>query len=326
MRRRDFIALLSGAVTAWPLAVRTQQLSIPVIGFLHSGVRDLFTGEVAGFHQGLNEAGYVEGKNVAIDFRWANNQIELLPALADGLVRRRVAVIFAAGGALPPREAKAATSTIPVVFAFGDDPMQHGLVASWNRPGGNVTGVTTFSGELAAKRFQLLCELVPQATTIAYIFDPRAVTAEQQTSRVLAAAGALGRQVITLEARSEGDFDAAFATLLQRQADALFVGPYPLFYANRDKILTLAARHKIPAMYSDRAYTMNGGLMSYGSSFAGNYRRGAVYVGNILKGAKPADLPVQQATKFELVINLTTVKALGLTVPRHLRVLADLID
>jgi putative tryptophan/tyrosine transport system substrate-binding protein len=317
MRRRDLVILLSAAA-GWPLVARAQGPTNPVIGFLHSGVRDQFTDTVARFHQGLNEAGYVVDRDVTIEYRWANNDFGRLPALAADLVRSQVAVIFAAGGAIPPREAKAATSTIPVVFAFGDDPMQHGLVASWSRPGGNITGVTTFTGELASKRFDLLCKLVPKASTIAYIFDPRAVTAQEQTRKVLAAAQASQRQLVVLEASSVYEFEPAFASLIQRGAEALFVGPYPVFYGNRNKVLALAAHHKIPAIYSDRAYTVNGGLMSYGANFVENYRRGAVYVGKILKGTKPADLPVQQPTEFELIINLKTAGALGLGVPRIL--------
>jgi putative ABC transport system substrate-binding protein len=230
-----------------------------------------------------------------------------------------VAVIFAAGGAIPPREAKAATSKIPIVFAFGDDPMQHGLVASWSRPGGNITGVTTFSGELASKRFELLCRLVPKASTIGYIFDPRAVTAVDHTNRVLAAARVLERNVIALEVSKDRSLDQAFATLIQRQAEAVFIGPYPVFYGNRQRVVALAAHYKLPAIYSDRAYTESGGLMSYGASFASNYRKGAA---KILDGAAPADLPVQQPTEFELIINLKTAKLLRLNVPRMLLVAA----
>jgi putative ABC transport system substrate-binding protein len=295
---------------------------MPVIGFLHSGSRDQFADALAGFYQGLGETGYVEGRNVMIEYRWAENELARLPELAAELVRREVAVIFAAGGAIPPREAKAATSKIPIVFAFGDDPMQHGLVASWSRPGGNVTGVTTFSGELASKRFELLCRLVPKASTIGYIFDPRAVTAEDHTNRVLAAARVLERNVVALEVSKGRSLEQAFATLVQRQAEALFVGPYPIFYGNRLRVVALAAHYKIPAIYSDRAYTESGGLMSYGGSFASNYRKGAAYVAKILGGSAPADLPVQQPTEFELVINLKTAKLLRLDVSRMLLVAA----
>jgi len=320
MRRRDFVMLLGGAATGWPLAARAQQL--PVVGFLHSGARDQFSDAMAGFYQGLNEAGFFEGRNVAIEYRWAENELARLPGLAAELVRRQVSVIFAAGGAIPPREAKAATSTIPVVFAFGDDPMTHGLVASWSRPGGNVTGVTTFSGELASKRFELLCTLVPKAWRIGYIFDPRAVTAEDHANRVLAAARVLERNVIALEVSKDRSLEQAFATLSQRQAEALFVGPYPIFYGNRQKVVALAAHYKLPAIYSDRAYTEMGGLMSYGTSFESNYRNGAAYVAKILKGATPADLPVQQPTELELIINLRTAGLLSLNVPRMLLVAA----
>jgi putative ABC transport system substrate-binding protein len=323
MRRRDFVTLLGGAVFAWPNGALAQRPATPVIGFLHYGRPELFTDVVTAFRYGLREAGYVEGENVAIEFRWANNQPEALDELARDLVRLNVAVIFASGSPLPTHAAKAATSMIPIVFAFGDDPVQHGLVAGWGRPGGNITGVTTFSGELTPKRFELLCELVPQATTVAFMLDPRAVTAKWQTNRVLEAARALQRQVIVLEVRSEHDIEAAFAILIQRLVSALLVGPYPLFIANREKILALAAHHKVPAMYSDRLYTLNGGLVSYGASFADNYRQGAHYIGQILNGAKPADLPVQQHTKFNLVINLKTAKALGLEIPPTLLAIAD---
>jgi ABC-type uncharacterized transport system substrate-binding protein len=322
MRRRDLVIVLGGVATGWPLPALAQQSAMPVIGFLHSGARNQFTEAMAGFHLGLGEAGYVEGRNVVIEYRWAENEFARLPELAAELVRRRVSVIFAAGGAIPPREAKAATSTIPVVFAFGDDPMMHGLVASWNRPGGNVTGVTTFSGELASKRFELLCWLVPKALTIGYIFDPRAVTAEDQTNRVLAAARALEREVVVVAVSNVLNLEQAFATLIQSQAEALFVGPYPIFYGNRERVVALAAHYKVPAIYSDQAYTQSGGLMSYGGSFVSNYRKGAAYVAKILSGAAPADLPVQQPTEFELIINLKTAKLLRLNVPRTLLVAA----
>jgi putative ABC transport system substrate-binding protein len=322
MRRRDLVIFLGGAATGWPLAALAQQPVMPVIGFLHSGARDQYTDAMAAFHQGLGETGYVAGRNVTIEYRWAENELARLPELAADLVRRQVAVIFAAGGAIPPREAKAATSKIPIVFAFGDDPMRHGLVASWSRPGGNTTGVTTFSGELTSKRFDLLCRLVPKASTIGYIFDPRAVTAEENTNSVLAAARVLKRKVIVLEVSKDRSLEQAFATIIQNQAEALFVGPYPIFYGNRQRVVALAAHHKIPTIYSDRAYTESGGLMSYGASFASNYRKGAAYVAKILDGATPAELPVQQPTEFELIINLTTAKLLGLNVPRMLLVAA----
>jgi putative tryptophan/tyrosine transport system substrate-binding protein len=322
MRRRDFVILLGGAATGWPLAALAQQPVMPVIGVLHSGARDQFTDVMASFRQGLRETGYVEGQNVTIEYRWADNELARLPGLAAELVQRQVAVIFAAGGAIPPRKAKAATKDIPIVFAFGDDPMRHGLVASWSRPGGNVTGVTTFSGELTAKRFDLLCRLVPNASTIGYIFDPRAVTAEENTNQVLAAASALKRKVIALDVSKDRSLEQAFATLIQNRAEALFVGPYPLFFGNRERVVALAAQNRIPTIYSDRAYAESGGLMSYGASFAGNYRNGAVYVAKILNGAMPADLPVQQANQFELTINLKTAKLLDVNVPRMLLVAA----
>jgi putative ABC transport system substrate-binding protein len=268
------------------------------------------------FHRGLSQGGYVEGQNVTLEYRWANNRVDQLPALAADLVRRRVDVIFAGGGALPPLATKAATSTIPVVFAFGGDPVAYGLVASWNRPGGNITGATFMTGDLASKRFQLLTELVPKAKTIAYIFDPRAVTAVEQTQTVIAAARSFRRDVLPLGVSSPADLGPVVATFEQGRADALFVGPYPVFYAYREDLLKLAERHKVPALYPDSIFVSNGGLMSYGASTRENFRQGGDYVARILKGAQPADTPVQQPTKIELVLNLSTVKALGLTIPR----------
>jgi ABC-type uncharacterized transport system substrate-binding protein len=316
MRRRDFL-VLAGAAGAVPVAVRAQKL--PTVGFLHSGAADRARDMLDYFHQGLSQGGYVEGQNVTLEYRWANNRVDQLPALAADLVRHQVDVIFAGGGALPPRAAKAATSTIPIVFAFGDDPVAHGLVASWNRPGGNVTGTTFMTGELASKRFELLTEFVPKTKTIAYIFDPRAVTAGLQTQSVIAAGRTFKRDVLALEVRSPADLEPAFAVFDQGRADALFVGPYPLFYAYLQDILKRAERHKVPALYPDSIFVSNGGLMSYGASARQNFRQGGDYVARILKGARPADTPVQQPTKIELVVNLSTVKALGLTIPRIIR-------
>jgi putative ABC transport system substrate-binding protein len=309
LKRREFIALFGGAATAWPLAVRAQQPAMPVIGFLHPGKPDGYTRVVAGLREGLKEAGFVEGQNMVIEFRWANDHVERLPALAADLVRNQVAAIVAGGGAASALAAKAATSTIPIILPFGADPIKLGLVASLNRPGGNVTG--------------LLCEAVPQAAMIAFLTDPRDPTAEEQGSDIVAAARALGRQMIVLEARSDRDFEAAFATLIERRAGALVIGSYPLFTSNRAKLLGLEARHKIPAIHHYREFAVDGGLMSYGASFADAFRLGGVYVGQILKGAKPADLPFQQSAKFELVINLKTAKALGLKIPITLQVAAD---
>jgi putative tryptophan/tyrosine transport system substrate-binding protein len=325
--RRDFTALIWGTAAALPCGAFAQRSAMPVIGFLHSGPRDSYVDMVTEFRRGLGEIGYVEGRNVVIEFRWANNQIDQLPALATDLVDRRVSVIFASGGPLPAHAAKAATgkspTEIPIVFAIGDDPIWHGLVASWNHPGGNITGVTTLSGELTSKRFELLSEFVPQATVVGYFFDPRARTAELLANQIREVAGGFSRQVFTLKVSSGSDIEGAFAQLAQQMVDALFVGPYPIFSANRDKILRLAARYKIPTMYPDRAYVLNGGLMSYGGSIAETYHSGGVYVGKVLAGATPADLPIQQLTRYELVINLTTAKALGLAVPRKLLLGAD---
>jgi putative ABC transport system substrate-binding protein len=319
MRRREFVGLVGGAA-AWPLAVRAQQPAMPVIGFLHSGLPAAYAPMVIGFRQGLDKAGYVEGRNLAIEYRWANNQQEQLPALAADLVRHRVAVIFAAPNTNAARAAKVATATIPIVIAMGADPVYNGLVASLNRPGGNVTGVTFITAELASKRLELLCELVPQVTTVAFLSDPQGPTNEGLT---LAAARALGRQVIVLKARSDGNFEEAFAALVKRQAGALIVDSSALFTSNRDRLLVLAARHKIPTMYHAREFPENGGLMSYGANLVDSLRQGGFYVGRILKGDKPADLPVMRPTKFELVINLKVAKTLGLDVPTATLLRAD---
>jgi putative ABC transport system substrate-binding protein len=322
MKRRDFITLLGGAA-AWPLAAGAQNPATPVIGFLHSLSPDERT--VAQFRRGLEEAGYVDGQNVAIEFRWANGQLARLPELAADLVRRRVAVIVASGAVGSALAAKAATSTIPIVVAGGADPVKSGLVASLNRPGGNVTGVTSILNELAGKRLGLLSEFVPQATTFGYLVGGGGGGAdgrEQNTSDLLAAARAHGWQVIVAEYRRvDGGLEAAFATLVQRQVSGLVVSAFPIAFSNRQNILMLAARHKIPAIYPQQVYAREGGLMSY---FGTSIRQVALnYVSKILKGANPADLPVQQPTEFRLVINLKTAKTLGLTVPPTLLAIAD---
>ena len=270
MNRRAVITLLGGAA-AWPLAARAQQPVIPVIGFLHSQASDGYTVALAGFHQSLKEAGYVEGQNVAIEYRWANDQLDRLPALAADLVGQRVAVIVAGGGPPATLAAKSATTNIPIVLVTGSDPVSLGLIASLNRPGGNITGVTFVTSILAGKRLDLLRELVPQARTVAYLSDPRF---ESATDEVLAAAGMLGLEIIVVEARSVGDFDAAFANLVQRRVAALVVGAQPLFTSNRDNLVALAARHKIPAIYQNRDYALDGGLMSYGASQEDAFRFG----------------------------------------------------
>jgi putative tryptophan/tyrosine transport system substrate-binding protein len=324
VKRREFIALLGGAA-AWPLAARAQQPALPVIGFLHAGSLAVNRHNVAAFHEGLAEAGYVEGRNVAIEFRWANNQPDQLRALAANLVGLRPAVIVAAGSLLSALEAKSATSMIPIVLAGAAfDPIKQGLVASLNRPGGNVTGLTVLGTELLGKRLELLSQMVPQATRVAFLAGPsRSRMFEEQTSEIREAAQALGREIIVLEGRSDFEFETAFETLVQRGAGALLVGVFPWLHEGRRKILTLAAYHKIPAMYPFSVYTFDGGLMSYGVG-RGTFRQvGFHYVGQILKGAKPNDLPVQQPNKFEFVINLKTARTLGIDVPDQLLALAD---
>jgi ABC-type uncharacterized transport system substrate-binding protein len=318
MRRREFIAGLAGAA-AWPLAARPQQATMPVIGYLSFGTPSGGVGGVTAFLQGLAAAGYVEGRDVAIEFRWANNQGWRLPPLAEELVQRQVAVIVALDGGPSALAAKAATSTIPILFLLGADPIKFGLVA-----GGNMTGLTALSSALTGKRLDLLREIAPQATTVAYLTDPRAQNSEEATKAMLAAARTLGRQAMILEARSEFDIDAAFATLVERGAGALVVGPHILFERNGKKIIDLAARHKISAIYPDRGFAVAGGLMSYTADGLAAVRQiGSLYAAQILMGAKPADLPVQQPAKFNLVINVSTAKALGLTVPETLLATAD---
>jgi putative tryptophan/tyrosine transport system substrate-binding protein len=298
-----------------------QQQAMPVIGFLSISL-EANRGIVGGFRRGLKEAGYVEGQNVAIEFRWATNQPELRRLAAD-LVGRGVAVIVASGPVGVARAAKAATSTIPIVFFGGADPVKYGLVASLNRPGGNITGMTTIVNELASKRLDLLRKVVPQATTFGYLVGNQSDEAEQEaTSNLLAAGRALGRQVIVLECRFDGDFEVAFAALVQRQDSALVVSAFGLAFINRPKILSLAARHEIPAIYAQNQYAYEGGLMSY-TGLVSAREVGFYFVPQILKGANPADMPVQQPTKFELVINMKTAKALGLTIPETLLATAD---
>jgi putative ABC transport system substrate-binding protein len=321
-RRREFITLLGGAAAAWPLAARAQQPAMPVIGFLGLGSPRPMGRLIAAFRQGLAKAGYVEGQNVAIEFRWAGSQSARLPALAAELVHRQVAVIFTGGWGGPAFAAKAATSTIPIVFAYGGDPVKGGLVASLSHPGGNVTGVTAINTELVSKWLSLAGDLVPQATTVGFLSGDSSYPAyEDQKSQILAAARALGRQVIILETRSDLDYEAAFKTLVQREAGALIVGPFA--FRNTNEILALAARYKIPTIYPRRDYVEAGGLMSYAADYADTFRQAGTYTGRILKGEKPSDLPVMLATKFELVINLKTAKALGVKISDNLLSLAD---
>ena len=318
MRRRDFIILLAGPMGGWPSAVRAQQKAMPVIGYLSS---TLPGPGVVEFRQGLSETGYVEGQNVAIERRFAEGRVDRLPALAADLAGRKVDVIVAAGGTA--LAAKNATSTIPIVFAVGTDPVADGLVASLARPGGNLTGISTFNLELMPKRLELLSELVPQARVLALLADPNSRITEPMIRDVQEAARAKGVQLQILKASSESEIDAAFATLVQLQVGGLLVGPAAPFFIRREQIFALASRHAVPAMYDTRLYVAAGGLISYGPSLAGMWRQVGIYVGKILKGAKPADLPVQQPTTFELVVNLNTAKALGLTVPPSILARAD---
>jgi putative tryptophan/tyrosine transport system substrate-binding protein len=322
IRRREFITLLGGAA-AWPLAARAQQPSMPVIGFLHPTSLDAYADRLRPFREGLKDAGFIERENVAIEYRWAENQMDRLPALAAELARRQVAVIAAPG---PPAAlaAKAATTTIPIVFLMNEDPVRLGLVASLARPGGNLTGINIFSAELAAKRLDLLRELVPGAAHVGVLVNPVNATTTESTLRdVEPAARAIGLQIQVLNANTSREIDAAFATFVRERPDAVFVGADSFFVSRRVQLTNLAVRHAVPAIYSARDFAEVGGLMSYGASLTDASRQMGVYTGRILKGAKPADLPVVQSTKFELVINAQTARMLGLTVPDKLLVAAD---
>jgi len=323
MRRRAFITLLGGAAV-WPLAAHAQQAAVPVVGFLHPSSPEPFADRPRAFRQGLKEAGFVEGENVAIEYRWADNQNDQLPALAAELVRRRVAVIAAVGGNNSAFAAKAATTTIPIVFDVGEDPVRLGLVASLARPGGNLTGINFFTAELAAKRLELLRELVPGAIRIAVLVDPAGPTTTESTLRDIgAAARAMRLQIQILNASTSREIEAAFASFAGERPDALFVGISPFFIVRRVQLAQLAARHAIPAIYQDRLHAEVGGLISYGASLTDAYRQVGVYTGRILKGAKPSDLPVVQSSKFELVINAPTARMLSLAVPPSLLARAD---
>jgi ABC-type uncharacterized transport system substrate-binding protein len=322
VNRRAFVTGL-GAVLVAPLAGEAQPQSLTVIGFLSSRSPDESPSVVAALRQGLNEGGYVETQNVVIEFRWAEGQYDRLPGMAIDLVNRHVALIIAAGGDRPALAAKAATSTIPIVFTGSDFPVKVGLVASLNRPGGNVTGASLFTSEVEAKKLALLRELVPKAPLIAILVNPTNPSAETAIGDVQKAAGLVGQQILLLRASSERDIGAAFKAVAQQRAAALLVAHDPYFLSRREQFVALAARHAVPAIYEFREFVSAGGLMSYGSRIAENYRLAGSYAARILKGAKPGDLPVQQPTKFELVINLKTAKALGLTIPPSLLLRAD---
>jgi putative tryptophan/tyrosine transport system substrate-binding protein len=323
MERREFITLLGGAAVIWPLAARAQQPALPIVVFINAGSADGSATRSAAFRKGLSEAGYVEGQNVTVEYHWLEGQYDRLLALVADLVRRRVAVIATPANTPGTLAAKAGTATIPIVFGVGEDPVRLGLVASLARPGGNVTGINLFTAEVAAKGLRLLHDLVPKAVRIAVLVNPANRTAEPTLRDVQEAAPAIGLQIQILNATTIGEIDAAFASFARERPDALFVAPDAFFYNRRGQFATLTAVNKIPAIYFDRDIVAAGGLMSYGPNVADAFRQVGVYTGKILKGAKPADLPVLQTTKFEFAINLQTARALGIEVPSGLLSIAD---
>jgi putative tryptophan/tyrosine transport system substrate-binding protein len=322
VKRRDFITLLGGAAVTWPVATRAQQPAIPVVGFLSTlSASNMAANVMNEFRQGLKEAGFVEGQNVKLEYRWAEGHYDRLPLLAADLVRRQVAVIAATGGEPSPQVVKATTQTIPIVFMANGDPVAAGLVASLNRPGGNLTGVTIFGMMAVGKRLELLRQLMPKAGTIAYLMNPD--NPNRELDNVQAAARSLEQQILVLNADNGQDIDTAFATIAQQRAAALLVASDPLFFDRRDQLIALAARQAIPAIYYLRAFCQAGGLLSYGNNLTDMYRQVGTYTGRVLNGERPADLPVMQSTKFELTINLKTAKALGLDISPTLLALAD---
>jgi putative ABC transport system substrate-binding protein len=322
MKRRAFIAGL-GCAAAWPLAARGQQAAMPVIGFLGSATLNGFATYLAAFHQGLAEIGYVEARNVAIEYRWADGQYDRIPAMITDFLRDQTVVIVVAGSTAAVQAAKAATATIPIVFVIGADPVKFGLVASLNRPGGNITGVSFLANSLVAKQFDVLCELIPAAAIVGFLINPNNPNAESDTNNIRSAADTLGRKLVVVSARTDDEVDDAFAMLSQKRANALLLSADPLFIARRDRVVALATSHALPTMYNWREYASAGGLLSYGPDQAAAFHQAGVSVGRILKGEKPADLPVMQPTKFELVINLKTAKSLGLDIPPALLARAD---
>ena len=323
MRRREFIALLGGAAVAWPMAARGQQPAMPVIGFLNSASADTYSFNAVAFREGLRQVGLVEGQNVAIEYRWANGDYTRLPALAAELAALRVGVIAATGDVPSARAAMAATASIPVVFTVGSDPVRYGLVQSLNRPGGNATGITLFSSTLGAKRMEVLTEALPGADLIGLLMNPDNVNADTDQSEADQAARTLGRRTLRINARGPNEFETAFVTAVEKGARALLIASDPMFLSQRVPLIAVAANHALPVFFWERAFVVNGGLISYGTRVTWMYQQAGVYSGRILKGTRPADLPIEQPTKFELVINLKTAKALGLEFPPTLLARAD---